>query len=285
MRLTERVSKCDKTLNNPFQSSALQGLFKSFYFLKMERNSGKKFRSVRRKKRRGFFGKRPQEMTDDLSNVATRDSDNHDRLAVVGDDSLAHSAQKCESITSKKLLNTSFEKLEGTERILTRQKAKEVGIQPAADVEIACGFKMQDAVLLSNCISKAAICSSCRHSKSRLELYQENTRRDGLSEHLFLKCSHCNAQTPLATSNRLGGKGGGAYEVNRRSVLSSHHTTGEDLVKPIIFRCRLIMQVYYAIAQSAKMLDFSSLNFNVVVATSGKTHKNLLKRCLVVLFI
>ena len=37
------------------------------------------------------------------------------------------------------------------------------------------------------------------------------------------------------------------------------------------------MQVYYVIAQSAKMLEFSSLNFNVVVATSGKTRKNLLK--------
>ena len=29
--------------------------------------------------------------------------------------------------------------------------------------------------------------------------------------------------TPLQTSKRLGGKGGGAHEVNRRSVLSSHH--------------------------------------------------------------
>ena len=38
------------------------------------------------------------------------------------------------------------------------------------------------------------------------------------------------------------------------------------------------MQVYYvSIVQSAKMLEFSSLNFNVVVATSGKTRKNTLK--------
>ena len=57
----------------------------------------------------------------------------------------------------------------------------------------------------------------------------------------------------------------------------SNNSTGEDLVRPIIFRCRLIMQVYYVIAQPAKMLEFSSLNFNVVVATSGKTCKNLLK--------
>ena len=38
----------------------------------------------------------------------------------------------------------------------------------------------------------------------------------------------------------------------------------------------LIMQVYYDIAQSAKMLEFS-LDFNVVVATPGNTRKNLLR--------
>ena len=38
---------------------------------------------------------------------------------------------------------------------------------------------------------------------------------------LFLKCSCCKAETGLSTSRRLGGKGGGAHEVNRRAALAS----------------------------------------------------------------
>lgn len=89
--------------------------------------------------------------------------------------------------------------------------------------EKAHGFKLPDAELLSQCISKSAICSSCKNPKSQLQLFQENSNRDGLAELLYLKCSSCDRITPLQTSKRLGGKGGGAHEVNRRSVLSSHH--------------------------------------------------------------
>jgi hypothetical protein len=55
-----------------------------------------------------------------------------------------------------------------------------------------------------------------------MELYQKNNEREGLCEQLLLKCSHCKIETPLATNNRLSGKGGGSHEVNRRSVLASH---------------------------------------------------------------
>ena len=37
-----------------------------------------------------------------------------------------------------------------------------------------------------------------------------------------MKCSSCEVETPLQTSKRLGGKGGGAHEVNCRSVLASY---------------------------------------------------------------
>ena len=92
----------------------------------------------------------------------------------------------------------------------------------ASGVEMATGFKIQDAVLLSECISTAAICSSCHQPTSKLQLYQRNGEREGLSESLFLKCSSCEVETPLSTSKRLGGKGGGSHEVNRRAVLASH---------------------------------------------------------------
>ena len=88
--------------------------------------------------------------------------------------------------------------------------------QSMEEHEKAHGFKLQDAELLSQCISKSAICSSCKNPKSQLQLFQENSNRDGLAELLYLKCSSCDCITPLQTSKRLGGKGGGAHEVNRR---------------------------------------------------------------------
>ena len=80
---------------------------------------------------------------------------------------------------------------------------------------------MQDASLLKECISSAAICSACRDPKSKLQLFQNNRLREGLAEHLYLECSICEAQTPLLTSKRLGGRGGGAQEVNHRAVLAA----------------------------------------------------------------
>ena len=184
----------------------------------MKNKGGTKFRALTRKKKRGFFGKRPHEVQDDLPN-ATSVTDQNPSCSDV---SVAKSTNDCVSITSKKLLNTSFEKLESSKGILTCQQAKEVGIRSPGIVEIASGFKLQDAVLLSKCISTAAICSSCRQASSKLELYQRNNEREGLCESLFLKCSSCSVETPLATSKRVGGKGGGSHEVNRRSVLVSH---------------------------------------------------------------
>lgn len=74
--------------------------------------------------------------------------------------------------------------------------------------------------MLSDCIASAAICSLSRKPQSSLQLYQRDYQREGLAECLFLRCSNCQHETELKTSKRLGGVGGGAYEVNRRSVLA-----------------------------------------------------------------
>lgn len=124
-------------------------------------------------------------------------------------------------MSAKKLVNSSFEKFEREKGIVTRRNAREVRLGSTPDTEVANGFKIQDASLLSECISAAAICNSCKKSSSKLQLFQRNDKEDGLSESLFLKCSFCEVETPLVTSNRLGGRRGGACEVNRRSVLAS----------------------------------------------------------------
>ena len=190
-----------------------------------------KFRSCWRKKRKGFHGKKAWEMRRERSTDV-----NHDAIEELCkelqpstskgkseyDDFLDRTAPK--NMSELKLRNSSFNDLEDEGRISTCSQSSSSGMpQSMEEHEKAHGFKLPDAELLSQCISKSAICSSCKNPKSQLQLFQENSNRDGLAELLYLKCSSCDCITPLQTSKRLGGKGGGAHEVNRRSVLSSHH--------------------------------------------------------------
>ena len=79
----------------------------------MKNKGGTKFRALRRKKKRGFFGKRPHEVQNDLAN-ATSVTDQNPSCSDVP---VAKCTNDCVSITSKKLLNTSFEKLESSKSI------------------------------------------------------------------------------------------------------------------------------------------------------------------------
>ena len=215
----------------------------------------KKFRSARRKKRKGFHGKKAWEIRKEEPALSQEQGD------CSKTDSRHFVSQPCSStpkpekeikenpslpqrinVSAEKLLNSSFLSLEKEESHLTRSKTRKLGLTSDAKVCEAHGFKLQDANLLSESISKAAICSSCRKPNSKLQLFQDNKRRDGLSEQLFLLCSECGNKTPLNTSRRLGGHGGGAHEINRRSVLASHQwgraglTTfcaGMDLPPPV----------------------------------------------------
>lgn len=161
-------------------------------------------------------------MTKEFTNDANPRDANPQSSCGVSDVLPTNATADRENISTKKLLNTSFKEFESSQGSLTREQARKVGLGSACDAEIATGFKIQDAVLLSDCISAAAVCSSCRKATSKLKLYQRNSEREGLSESLFLKCSSCDVVTPLSTSNRLGGKGGGSHEVNRRAALASH---------------------------------------------------------------
>lgn len=189
----------------------------------MVREDRRKKASVKRKKRRGFSGVRRQEkaalLRNDESNVDVNSANSSD----LQNNSTAISTPNVESISSKKLLNSPFEKLKSRRGIMTRERARKVGLGSVANVEVAHGVKIQDAQLLSDCISSAAVCSSCRKATSKLSLYQSNTERNGLAEALFLKCCECQVVTPLPTSRRLGGRGGGSFEVNRRAAIASCH--------------------------------------------------------------
>ncbi|XP_068700909.1 uncharacterized protein [Montipora foliosa] len=198
-----------------------------------------KFRSCRRKKRKGFHGKKAWEIRRETESDGRHDTGveipetrvepqpSTSKAKNEYDDFLDRTAPK--NMSEAKLLNSSFGNFDHGEGVITRSQSNSPATH--AHDEKAHGFKVQDAELLSQCISKSAICSSCRNSKSNLQLFQDSSSRDGLAELLYLKCSFCHTITALQTSRRLGGKGGGAYEVNRRSVLSSHQWGRAGLAK------------------------------------------------------
>ena len=87
-------------------------------------------------------------------------------------DSAAQSlVSSVKNMSERKLLNSSFEKPDKNSGVMTREQAKVVGLGCQSDVEMAIGLKLQDAVLLNDCISSAAICSSCRSATSKLQLF------------------------------------------------------------------------------------------------------------------
>ena len=202
-------------------------------------NNPKKARSKRTKKRKGFPGKKawevakekqktpkdPQSVPRNQTGSGNGDGQQNDSDSEIEDLNLENGIESPEkrNVSAEKLLNSSFLEIEEETNHITRTKAKYLGLNQDKEKEKeAHGFKLQDATLLSECISDACICSSCRDPNSKLRLLQDDTKRDGLAESLYLKCSQCESVTPLSTSRKLGGQGGGAHEVNRRSVIAAH---------------------------------------------------------------
>jgi len=171
-----------------------------------------KFRSTRRKKRKGFHGKKAWEIRGETSGeTASEDGASQHEISEEPQPSTSTAQSKRESLFSRKnpknmsqlkLMNSSFLEFDRQSGVSTRSQTNSSGTRSDLAHEKACGFKLQDAELLSECISTSAICSLCRRPESKLQLFQENNNRNGLAESLYLKCSCCGTVTPLKTTGR-----------------------------------------------------------------------------------
>ena len=155
---------------------------------------GKKDSSKYRRKRKGFPGTQKQHMDSEAA---------------------ASSSPLSSSISSPGKLNRSLDKIKRNCPLLKEEQTKVVTRKQAFNLGLvdnnndgrnpmlkAHSNKIIDATLLQDCISKAAICSHCRSPDSLLELWQNDNKRHGLNEALFLKCNLCNHEVPLNTSKR-----------------------------------------------------------------------------------
>ena len=104
-------------------------------------------------------------------------------------------------------------------KVLTRNQAFHLGLNGSntnANKVIKCHcYRLMDMTLLQECISKAAICSHCKNSKSKLQLCQDDSAKVGLKKKLLLKCDLCSYIVELDTSKTVSSR---YAEVNVCSV-------------------------------------------------------------------
>ena len=185
----------------------------------------RKFRSIRRRKRKGFFGNRRQ--NDGIESFEANEEENQ-VLAVVADQT-SNTNEGCSQSpdnlsNDSSAVNVSFEKvLNSTFEIpsmsVTRSQTAQVGFCTKSNMIVS-------KHLLIKALKKAAVCRVCRNYKSCLDI--KTTGEDGLAEHLVFVCSNCKNESPFETSEKLSSnsrsdKRGGryGYEVNRRSAIAS----------------------------------------------------------------
>ena len=82
-------------------------------------------------------------------------------------------------------------------------------------------FMLFDVRLLIKSLESAFICKHCQNENTCSRMRQNDLEREGLVENLAIEYENCSSSTPIIVSDRLGGKGWGASELNVRSVLAS----------------------------------------------------------------
>ena len=92
------------------------------------------------------------------------------------------------NMSSEKLKHSDFKKMD--EKMKTRSLSKRLGVARGHCIEDAPGTKIQDFTILSQTLEQFAICSSCRSAKSKLKIKQDNQKRKGLAESLFIICTN-----------------------------------------------------------------------------------------------
>ena len=117
-------------------------------------------------------------------------------------------------LSRNSLFNTSYKgKIRSQTTKFSRRKRKNVKAE---------NYKLINADMLVQSIQKAAICSICKNSKSKLTLHEDLTSRAGLCESLSWQCNICKHYTYFKTGMR-GSQSATlpAYDVNIRSVYAS----------------------------------------------------------------
>ena len=151
------------------------------------------------KKRKGFHGKKRWEINREESNLEVYESECDGPRPSTSQAKDYETPRKqnlstdIRNISAEKLINTDSQSSDS--KIITRSAGKRLGLSLCkAHVVEARGVKIQDFSLLQQCLESFAVCSKCKSSKSKLKIFEDNKKRKGLGECLFIKCSSCGAK-------------------------------------------------------------------------------------------
>ena len=169
---------------------------------------------ISKRKQRGFIGKKKWEVDEAHGNIDGSHFETDENGDTITD-------MQTRTASAEKLASSDFQKFAAPNRPATRGLRRQLGMLDSAQpqIEPAAGIKLQDFTLLQECLNVAAICASCKSSKSKLRIFQKNNEWNGLAETLFIRCVKCSFKSTFYTSNKIPGKKG-KFEVNRRSALA-----------------------------------------------------------------
>ena len=126
-------------------------------------------------------------------------------------------------VSKRKLENSSFEELEGSSTVKTRQLTAKLGFRLPQNEIKAIGYSIVDMGKFQESLASVVVCKFCKSPKSQISIWKDNKKKHGLAEQLIMKCSECNAETKFYSSEKVKN---GAFEVNKRSVLACNTFKG-----------------------------------------------------------
>jgi len=215
---------------------------KRFKDVKKPRNRIDKYKSIRKKKRRGFNGtKQPKENTQTNSNVdvVVKSSSISSAPAVVAvsqqpqseaTSSTANSNQNDIDTNTTKMVSVMHKKQQHKQPFSpvkgcqTRKRKRESSLfSPDIVTPISeSGYKIIESGQL-NSLMLATCCSVCKKDNT-LEVRQNNMKRKGMCETILLYCNHCNVTLKsIETSPRVKSekKRSQLVDINLRSVMAT----------------------------------------------------------------
>ena len=192
-----------------------------------------------KRKRKGFMGSHYQTETLQMKNVGCANTDcNSSYLGPLQGRSTPTKETEANevslsyivdgtNVSHRKLQNSSFEELDEREGHHTRSTTRKLGLplRPREEEKADC-YILQDVDVLVNALSSIAMCKSCKSAKSNLHLLRKEKKRNGLAEFLIWRCDTCKAEVKFYSSKQVGGKSGGSFEINRRSVAACNAIKG-----------------------------------------------------------
>eukprot|EP00795_Rhopilema_esculentum_P012044 gene12044-2634_t len=176
----------------------------------------KKFRSIRRKVRKGFNGIKIQDIRKAEQIPSANASPVHATSPPLT--SSAQGPSESGSVADQSFdLDSSFEVIDESS-YETRNRSLQLG-KRYEQIHPACGFKIIDFDLLKQSLEAAFICTLCKTDKTGIDIMVDEKKRKGLEESLSFVCKNCGNETILQTSKALTGRK--VSEVNARSVIAS----------------------------------------------------------------